>query len=238
MRTIPRISVLTAIKNSEAFLRTCLECLAKQTLIQETEIIVVGYKTNNREKEILADFQKKGAPVIYISANSPGLYYAWNLGIKNSRGMYITNLNADDRLKNDALEIMAKALDDNSRIALVYGDNYITTKPNETFDHNSSKGQISNRPVYSHRELLIKCICGPFPMWRRELHKEVGYFDEHYRVAGDYEFWLRIAEQYPMRHIQKVIGLYYKNPKGLACTSRTLLKKECFEIKRKYLYSK
>ena len=30
-------------------------------------------------------------------------------------------------------------------------------------------------------------------MWRRELHDKFGYFNQHYKASGDWDFWLRCA---------------------------------------------
>ncbi len=43
------------------------------------------------------------------------------------------------------------------------------------------------------KELMQGCFVGPMPMWRRKLHDRYGYFDENYKSAGDYEYWLRLA---------------------------------------------
>jgi len=230
----PKVSVLLAIKNSEKFIRGCLDSLMAQTIIADTEIITIDGNSSRDEKKIITGYQNKLPIIKYIIAKKPGLYPAWNLGIKSSQGMYLTNLNADDRLKNDALEIMAKALDNNPRIGLVYADSYITPAPNETFENNSSQGECLNPPEYSHKELLKKCICGPHPMWRKTIHSELGYFNESYKLAGDYEFWLRIAEKYPLLCIPKALGLYYRNLNGLSLSTPKKMAKENCRIIRTY----
>lgn len=235
---IPKVTVLVAVRNSEKFIRGCLDSLLTQTIINDTEIIVIEGDSQEDEKEIVLQYQKHHPQIKYIFTKKLGLYHAWNLGIRASKAKYITNLNADDRLKKDALEIMAKYLNKHPEVALVYGDDYVTSKPNETFDNNSSNGRCFRNPDYTHKELLIHCLCGPHPMWRRKLHDELGYFDESYKIAGDYEFWLRIAEKYKLLHILKIIGLYYENLNGLTLSNLDLTYKENLRIKPKYFYSK
>ena len=55
------------------------------------------------------------------------------------------------------------------------------------------------------------------PMWRMSYHVRYGYFDEKYRSAGDWEFWLRGASQgSQFKKINEILGLYYFNPTGMS----------------------
>lgn len=45
-------------------------------------------------------------------------------------------------------------------------------------------------------------------IWRKRLHGEFGYFDGTPKVAGDYEFWLRISKMSNFKHIKEYFGLY------------------------------
>ena len=56
-------------------------------------------------------------------------------------------------------------------------------------------------------------------MWRRAVHQEVGWFDARYRVAGDYDMWLRIAERHPVMHVDETLGLYLHGD-GVESTNR------------------
>ena len=232
---MPKVTVLVAIRNREKLIRGCLDCLVSQTIIKNAEIIVINGNSTENEKDIILKYQKICPSIRYIFTKKLGLYHAWNLGIKASKGKYITNLNADDRLKKNALEVMARALDQNPKVGLVYADSYVTLKPNETFEKNSSRGKHFNWPEYSHKELLMYCFCGPHPMWRKKLHRELGYFKEDYKIAGDYDFWLRIAEKYQIKRIRNIIGLYYLNLKGLCYSNHKLLCKEIIKVKSDYL---
>jgi GT2 family glycosyltransferase len=52
-------------------------------------------------------------------------------------------------------------------------------------------------------------------MWRKSLHEEFGGFDETLTVAGDWDFWLKIAGKYSFKHIPESLGLYYHNENGI-----------------------
>jgi hypothetical protein len=63
---------------------------------------------------------------------------------------------------------------------------------------------------YRKHALMKGCFIGPHPMWRATLHQKHGYFNsEEFESAGDYEFWIRIAEEDNMFHIPVVLGVYF-----------------------------
>jgi glycosyltransferase involved in cell wall biosynthesis len=228
------VTVLVATRGRESLLPGCLASLLRQTLIDRTEILVI-HGPGGRDLEALREFQP--CPMIRcIPSPRPGLYVAWNVGVGEARGRYLTTLNTDDRLRADALAIMARALDARPDVALVYGDSLVTDRPDETFEHNSSNGRRLAWPEYSLPALLARCIVGPHPMWRREAHASVGLFDETFEVAGDYEFWLRLAERERMLHLPEPLGLYYDNAEGLSRASPERARRERTRIVRRYLH--
>ena len=228
------VTVLVATRERESLLPGCLASLLRQTLIDRTEILVI-HGPGGRDREAVRAFQP--SPTIRcIPAPRPGLYVAWNIGIRAAKGRYLATLNTDDRLRADALAVMAGALDAHPDVCLVYGDSLVTERADETFEHNSSNGRRLSWPEYSHHALLARCIFGPHPMWRREAHARAGLFDETFEIAGDYEFWLRLAERERMLHLPEPLGLYHENPDGLSRVSPERATRERVRIMQRYLH--
>ncbi|MEG4398154.1 FkbM family methyltransferase [Microcoleus sp. N9_B2] len=212
-----KVSAIVSTYNSENFIRGCLEDLVNQTLYQKgaLEIIVIDSNSQQNEGAVVREFQGKYPNIIYCRIpERETIYAAWNRGIQMSRGRYITNANADDRHRPDALEIMANYLDSQPETALVYGDQLITNVVNDTWAGTQSKTRW-NWPEFSYGELEQRCITGSQPMWRKSLHEKHGYFRAELTAAGDYEFWLRIGKTENMCRIPEAIGLYYHNEQGL-----------------------
>ncbi|MCW6052236.1 FkbM family methyltransferase [Lyngbya sp. CCAP 1446/10] len=212
-----KVSAIVSTYNSENFIRGCLEDLINQTLYQKgaLEIIVIDSNSQQNEGAVVREFQGKYPNIIYCRIpERETIYAAWNRGIQMSRGRYITNANADDRHRPDALEIMANYLESQPETALVYGDQLITNFVNDTWAATQSKTRW-NWPEFSYGELEKRCITGSQPMWRKSLHEKHGYFRAELTAAGDYEFWLRIGKTENMCRIPEAIGLYYHNEQGL-----------------------
>lgn len=219
-----QVSVLVAVRNAEGFLPGCLDSLVAQSVAADLEVLVIESAPRGGEAEIVAAYQRRFPEARLRSVVAPrqGLYAAWNAGLRHATADLVMNLNADDRLRSDAIEILMTALREHPEIALVYGDSFITKVANESFERNSSRGRRFHWPAYTHKRLLLGCICGPHPLWRRRVHDEVGFFDESFQITGDYEMWLRIAARHPLLRVDEPLGLYYANPDGLSANEALL----------------
>ena len=212
----PLVSVIVSSYAAETFMRECLSDLERQTIRDKLEIIVVDAASPEQDGTIALEFQNRHRNISYLRTPTRiGVYAAWNLAIRLARGRYITPFSTNDRLRRDAYEILARTLDEDSAVSLVYGDTYLTDQPHQTFERHDRIGTWK-WPDYDYNYLLEHCCIGPHPMWRRELHQSVGYFDESYTALGDQDFWIRTGVKHRMRHIPVVTGLYWKSPEGLS----------------------
>lgn len=212
------VSAIISLYNAERFLRGRLDDLLAQTLYAQKrlEIIAIISGSQQHEARILREYLRKGARIRVITTLREGIYSAWNRGIRLATGDYITNANADDRLHPQALAGLAWALDHNPAVGVVYADSHVTAQSNATM----TRFQPSARAPYtsgalewsafSTRKLAQTCCIGHYPMWRKSIHEKIGYFDESYLLAGDYEFWLRCAANgIQFRHYARRMGLFY-----------------------------
>jgi len=212
-----KVSAIVSTYNSERFIKGCLEDLVIQTLYYKSqlEIVVVDSGSQQNEKIIVQGYQQKYPNIVYIRTEErESLYGAWNRGIKIARGEYITNANTDDRHRRDALEVLCNALDNNHGIQLVYGNCYLSFIPNQTYDENP-KSRIFRYPKYFAPSSLLHFQFGPQPMWRRELHDRIGYFDDNYHAAGDFDFNIRFTLNCDALHVSEILGLYLAQPEAI-----------------------
>jgi O-antigen biosynthesis protein len=203
------VSAIVSTYNAERFLRGKLEDLEAQTLAGELEIIVIDSGSPQNERAIVAEFQQRYSNIRYLRTQQrETVYQAWNRGIRMATGEFVTNSNTDDRLRPDALEVLVRALREHPECDLAYPDMRITQQENASFESHLPFG-FKDWPEYDRLSLLELCCVGPFPLWRRSLHQEIGYFDERYKSAADYEFWLRASQSHHFIHVPQFLGLYW-----------------------------
>lgn len=219
-----KVSAIVSVYKASRFLRGRLDDLLAQSLTKrkELEIIVVNAGNEEGEDRIIRDAIAADAPITYIRTLREPIYYSWNRAIRLAQGEYITNANVDDRLRPDALEVMAAALDDNPSVSLVYADAIVTSTPNATW---GGTYEVSQKPPYYGKlawpeadpALLLKSYYGgPNPMFRHSLNSQYGYFDDSYQLAGDYEWMLRLAaHNVQFLHIKQALTLFYDDGIGM-----------------------
>jgi glycosyltransferase involved in cell wall biosynthesis len=227
------ITALVSTYNSGAFIRECLEDLEGQTIADRIEIIVVDAASQENEKSVVEEFQKKYSNIVYVRTGTRiSVYQAWNISIKIAGGKYLTTFSTNDRLRKDAYEIMFGKLEENPGVSLVYGDSYLTEIPHETFDRHTCAG-FYNWKDFTFEDLLNDCLIGPHPMWRKSVHDALGYFDENFVALGDQEFWLRLGETHKILHFPEFTGLYWVTPESISRKGKVPIE-ENYEIRVRY----
>jgi glycosyltransferase involved in cell wall biosynthesis len=237
---LPKISVITSVFKGDEYIEAFLEDITKQTIFKEKcELILINAASPGNEETVINRYlEKYPKNIVYKRLEKdPGIYACWNIAAKLATGEFLTNANLDDRKSPEFLEKLAKELVSKKDIDVVYAENKLTNSPNETWEKNTSK---TNYPCedFSPDAMLRGNPPHCMPMWRKSLHDKFGYFEEKYRSASDWEFWLRCAfSNVKMAKISKPLGLYYFNPKGMSTNSEhnSWKRQEEKEIFKKYL---
>ena len=103
----PKISIFLPIYNKEKYINSSIKSIQCQTL-KDIEIIAVNDFSNDKSLEILKRLSSTDKRIKILNNNkNNGLLYSRTIGILNSNGEYLMNLDPDDNLKNEnSLEII------------------------------------------------------------------------------------------------------------------------------------
>lgn len=120
-----KVSVLTPCFNGEKYVYRYFDALLKQTY-DNFEIIFVDDGSTDKTSEIVKEyikwFEKRNVELKYIYQKNGGQAAAINNGLKHVTGEYLVWPDSDDYYEDDALEILAKELDNDKSIAYVKGN--------------------------------------------------------------------------------------------------------------------
>ncbi|MBB4123303.1 glycosyltransferase [Martelella radicis] len=218
-----RVSAIASMYKGGKYLETFLENIVSQSMFDQSELIIVDACSPDGEKELISRYMKVYPNIVYKRFDYRiGIYDAWNYAAQIARGKYLTNTNLDDLRRCDSFEIQAAALDRHAFADVVYQDIYYSLDFTFDFETISKCGFKSNLPIVTVNNMLEFNSPHNAPMWRKQLHEEIGYFDPSYRSAGDYEFWLRClkgGKSFLKTNTPHVA--YYQNPDGISTEADT-----------------
>jgi len=222
-----RISVITSLYNCTKYLQGYFDAVDKIENKTECEFILLHNAPQKEELEIIEQ-KINGKPWFrHIIINKrEGLYFTWNRGIQLSQGTYCAVWNVDDIRFPDSLFLQAKNLEENPNSGLVIGDIYGT----DTYGKGSDRYYNNEHIIKNQNELYRSCIITCFPMWKREIHEAIGFFDEQFICAGDFDFQIRVARRYEVEYVNKPLGIYLEN------TRSKLSNNEMHEIENNIIY--
>jgi hypothetical protein len=216
---LPKISLFASVYNADEYIEQYLEDITRQSIFKEKcELVLINPNSPGNEETIIKKYMEKYPNIIYKKLdNDPGVYDTWNEAIKLCTGEYVTNANLDDRKSPLSIEKHAKTLFANPDIDLVYADSYIMQEANKRWEDVTQDTQKYNFEDFSLEAMLRGNPPHNNPMWKKSLHEKNGWFDQKYRSAGDWDFWLRCAfNGAKFKKINEVLGVYYFNPKGVS----------------------
>lgn len=179
------ITIITSTLNADEYLPKIIESIRGQTY-RNIEWLIIDGGSNDGTLDIL--HQNEDVIDYWLSEPDKGIYNAWNKGLDRATGEWICFLGADDVLWDaHVLERMAGYLEKlplNVRVA--YGQISLVNRRGDSICTLGEPWEQSGR-----RFKQIMSIPHPGAMHRHDLFKQRGYFEETFRIAGDYELLLR-----------------------------------------------
>lgn len=229
------VSAIASIYKAKRFIKQFLDNVTSQTAFDRSELIIIDADSPEGEADLIRTYMDKFPNIVYRRINHCiGIYDAWNIAVGLARGKYITNTNADDLRRVDSFELQVKELEE-SGADIVYQNFFYSLNPYLSFEQVAKIGFVSDVPKVTESNLIECNWPHNAPMWRREIHSDVGLFDPSFRSAGDWEFWLRCITHHKIFHRMKTPHVvYYRNPEGISTRANTRGIEEGTWIERRY----
>ena len=103
---IHKVSICISVHNTEQLLTRCLDSVTSQTL-KDIEVILVNNGSTDSSLDIMEEYKERYPEIIKVySQEDMGLAQGRQTGVNNANGEYVTFLDADDYVTNDAYEKM------------------------------------------------------------------------------------------------------------------------------------
>jgi glycosyltransferase involved in cell wall biosynthesis len=190
MNAPPRFSIIMPAYNVAAYIEEAVDSVLQQSA-EGWELIIVDDGSTDDISARLARYDDQRIKV--IRQENSGASAARNKGWRAATADYLLFMDADDRLRANALERLGAALDGNSGACAAYGDAVFIDAPGRII---GSEGRPRHTPRPSGRVLepLLRnnfLFVGTLCVRGDTLAKVGGWSDA--RLGEDWELWCQIA---------------------------------------------
>jgi glycosyltransferase involved in cell wall biosynthesis len=201
------VSVLITAYNEEEKIERCLNSILSQTF-QNFEIVLINDGSTDCTDMIVQklisekDNQHK---IVYINRENKGRLRSLNEGLFLAKGKYIAIQDADDYSLPQRLEKQVSVLEKHPEIG-VLGTAYIR------LDSIRYEKYVRSYPTTDKKIKKEMCkyipICQGSVMYRTELIRKVGGYNEECKDAEDLDLWLRIGNKTKFANISEAYYVY------------------------------
>ena len=189
-------AIITTYKREISVLEEAINSVEKQSY-GNIEIIVVD--DNPNESELCSRIRElcdRHQLVKYMKQDgNRGACAARNLGILNSKGLFIGCLDDDDLWLPSKIQRQLSMFE-KPNVGIVYCNGIRLEE--DSADRSVYNPLLTNMKTVSFKDMLRADVIGTTsnPLVRRECFEKVGLFWEEQPARQDYEMWLRITQKY------------------------------------------
>jgi len=217
MKLNPKVSVIMSVYNDEKYVADAIRSILNQTY-EDFEFIIVNDGSTDRTQEIIDSFKDDRLVKIRNERNS-GVAKSINTALKVARGEFIAIQDSDDLSLNNRLKDMVNLLEKSPNMVALVVSLYIEV---------DEKGKVLG-PVFFPTDFEVlrknfirkRSLRHPALLMKKKALEKVGFYNESYRSAEDYELWLRLLKDYEFKILPKVLTIIRK-------TYRTNERKEIY----------
>lgn len=207
MENNPTVSVLMAVYNTDFFLiKRAIDSVLNQDF-QDFELIVIDDGSqNDPENRLLSYVQKHENKITYLRHANCGQSKSINRGILNSKGQYITILDADDEYK---LNHLRACLQEMKYLDLIASTTKTVVDKEEDY-------YVPDR--HDHNQLIHvdDCILFATLFGKKEVFTSLK-FQEKY--AADAHFYEHASKKYRVKKVDLRTYIYYRNIPNSICAN-------------------
>lgn len=204
------LSVVMTVYNGEKYLQDCIQSVLNQTY-KNFEFIIVNDGSNDNTKVILDNINDSRVRIFHLETNH-GQTFCLNFGIKHAKGDWVVRQDADDISLINRFEEQVKYIQENPHIVGV-GTQIKSIPADATVNDQRlravewSNSLITREEIEEYRFIAPPVIHGTM-MFSKQVFMDIGGYSEEYKIAQDFDLWIRLMQSGPIEKVPKILYQY------------------------------
>jgi glycosyltransferase involved in cell wall biosynthesis len=203
-----KVSIILPAYNSKRFILQTVNSVLAQDW-RDFELLVIDDGSTDGTANIVQGLDER---IKVIRQENKGIAGARNVGIDAATGDFIALLDHDDLWHPEKLSAQLKCFALHPKAGCVYStfirwvDETPPIFPVEHLDPANIDPEFSGW-IY-HKLLITNSVFLSSAMFRREVMREIGYFDPALPPADDWDFNIRVSRKYSFSQLRQTTALY------------------------------
>lgn len=222
---MPKVTVLMTVYNGEKYLNEAIDGILNQTF-RDFEFLIVNDGSTDGSRDIIKSYKDPRINLVDNERNI-GLTASLNRGLRLAGGEYIARQDADDISLPERLENQVSILERNREIALL-GSWYLE------IDENGiplREYKLPCEPLQISWDSIFYCSFSTVVFRRESILKNVGFYDESFRYAQDWELYSKIARTHTVVNIGEYLVKYRLHSRSMTDTYGSVVQSEIDKIR-------
>jgi len=184
------ISIITPTFNSVDKLETCILSIKNQTY-KNIEHIIIDGGSSDSTIDLIRKYEKE-YNIKWLSEKDNGVADAMNKGFEMASGEFFGWIDADNYYNPDIIESIIKNFETTPSINIIYGNVDIVDVDKKVSSYSPPEHiSFEKALIYTTGAIPVQ----PAVFFKREVFEKAKGFDSKYKIAGDFDFWLKVLKK-------------------------------------------
>lgn len=176
--TVPLVSIIVPVYNTEKYLAECLDSVVAQTY-PNIEIVCINDGSTDDSLSVLEEYAKKDSRIKVLTQKNSGVVAARNNAIEQAAGKYILPLDSDDKISQDCVEKLLRMMDETGCSIAAPSVRFFDARHGRYF-----------LPKPTRRNMALQNCIVNCALFEKKDWEEYGGYDARFaKGIEDYDFW-------------------------------------------------
>jgi cellulose synthase/poly-beta-1,6-N-acetylglucosamine synthase-like glycosyltransferase len=217
---MPKVTVLTAVKDGAQYLAETIDSIRNQTF-EDWEYILVDDQSSDATVEIIKGYQAQDERIKLIQLDKNlGPYGAANVGLKAALGEYVVRTDGDDISLPNRIEKQLDFLAANPHLRACASYAQRIDKDSNVLEDNKVISSLTAGSMKWY--LFLRCpLVHSTACVERNVFEEMGGYDTTF-TSQDYKMWSYLVRQNYVAQIPEILVYFRLTPSGISLSRQNV----------------